>query len=69
LRLLRLDPFANLRLYGLRDSFGVMVNYRYIPEDLAENHERFIQSVSHTKEWQGCPHVLRNRRAARSILA
>jgi hypothetical protein len=30
--------------YGLRDSFGVMVNYRYIPEELEENHERFVRS-------------------------
>jgi len=43
-RLESIDPFANLRPYGLRDSFGVMVNYRYIPEDLEENHERFVRS-------------------------
>lgn len=43
-RLESIDPFANLRAYGLRDSFGVMVNYRYIPEDLEENHERFVRS-------------------------
>ncbi len=43
-RLESVDPFANLRPYGLRDSFGVMVNYRYIPEDLEENHERFVTS-------------------------
>jgi malonyl-CoA decarboxylase len=41
-RLEAIDPFANLRPYGLRDSFGVMVNYRYIPEDLEENHEKFV---------------------------
>ena len=43
-RLEAIDPFANLRPYGLRDSFGMMVNYRYIPDALAENHERFVQS-------------------------
>ena len=43
-RLESIDPFANLRPYGLRDSFGVMVNYRYIPEDLEENHELFVSS-------------------------
>jgi malonyl-CoA decarboxylase len=43
-RLESIDPFANLRPYGLRDSFGVMVNYRYIPEDLEENHERFVRN-------------------------
>jgi malonyl-CoA decarboxylase len=41
-RLESIDTFANLRPYGLRDSFGVMVNYRYIPEDLEENHEQFV---------------------------
>ncbi len=43
-RLESIDPFANLRPYGLLDSFGVMVNYRYIPEDLEENHELFVTS-------------------------
>jgi malonyl-CoA decarboxylase len=43
-RLESIDTFANLRPYGLRDSFGVMVNYRYIPEDLEENHELFVSS-------------------------
>jgi len=43
-RLESIDLFANLRPYGLRDSFGVMVNYRYIPEDLEENHEQFVRS-------------------------
>ncbi len=41
-RLEAVDPFANLRPYGLRDSFGVMVNYRYVPDEVEENHERFI---------------------------
>jgi malonyl-CoA decarboxylase len=43
-RLESIDPFANLRPYGLRDSFGVMVNYRYIPGEVEENHERFVVS-------------------------
>ncbi|HEY2392430.1 MAG TPA: malonyl-CoA decarboxylase family protein [Candidatus Angelobacter sp.] len=43
-RLESIDTFANLRPYGLRDSYGVMVNYRYIPEDLEENHELFVTS-------------------------
>jgi malonyl-CoA decarboxylase len=43
-RLESIDPFANTRPYGLRDSFGVMVNYRYIPEDLEENHEQFVRT-------------------------
>ncbi len=43
-RLESIDPFANMRPYGLRDSFGVMVNYRYIPGEVEENHERFVVS-------------------------
>ena len=43
-RLESIDPFANLRPYGLRDSFGVMANYRYIPDDLEENHEQFVRT-------------------------
>jgi malonyl-CoA decarboxylase len=43
-RLESINPSANLRPYGLRDSFGVMVNYRYAPEELEENHERFVQT-------------------------
>jgi malonyl-CoA decarboxylase len=42
-RLESIHPFANIRSYGLHDSFGVMVSYRYIPEDLEENHERFVR--------------------------
>jgi malonyl-CoA decarboxylase len=43
-RLESIDPFANMRPYGLRDSFGVMANYRYLPDELEENHERFVVS-------------------------
>ena len=43
-RLESIDPFANMRPYGLHDSFGVMVNYRYLPDELEENHERFVVS-------------------------
>jgi malonyl-CoA decarboxylase len=43
-RLEAVNPFANLRPYGLRDSFGVMVNYRYVPNELEENHERFVRT-------------------------
>jgi malonyl-CoA decarboxylase len=42
-RLESVDPFANLRPYGLRESFGVMANYRYVPNELEENHERFVR--------------------------
>jgi len=42
-RLERINTFGNLRPYGLRDSFGVTVNYRYMPDELEENHERFVR--------------------------
>jgi malonyl-CoA decarboxylase len=42
-RLERINTFGNLRPYGLRDSFGVTVNYRYLPDELEENHERFVR--------------------------
>ena len=42
-RLERINPFGNLRSYGLQDSFGVTVNYRYLPAELEENHERFVR--------------------------
>jgi malonyl-CoA decarboxylase len=43
-RLESIDPFANVRPYGLRESYGVMVNYRYIPDELADHHERFVRT-------------------------
>lgn len=43
-RLEAIDPFANVRAYGLHDSYGVMVNYRYVPDELADNHESFVVS-------------------------
>ncbi len=42
-RLERINTFGNLRPYGLRDSFGVTANYRYLPAELEENHERFVR--------------------------
>jgi malonyl-CoA decarboxylase len=27
----------------MRDSFGLMVNYRYVPDELEENHERYVR--------------------------
>ena len=43
---------GNLRPYGLEASFGVTVNYKYVPAVLVENHERFLRGgnirVSHT---------------------
>jgi malonyl-CoA decarboxylase len=42
-RLERINPFGNLRSYGLQASFGVTVNYRYLPDELEENHELFVR--------------------------
>ena len=42
-RLQRINVFGNLRPYGLEESFGVTVNYRYVPAELEENHERFVR--------------------------
>jgi len=41
-RLERINPFADLSEHGLRTSYGVMVNYLYVPEEVEENHERFV---------------------------
>jgi malonyl-CoA decarboxylase len=62
-RLESIDPFANLRPYGLRDSFGVMVNYRYIPEDLEENHERFVRNG----EISVAPGLMQERRVSTAL--
>lgn len=42
-RLERINAFGNVREYGLRDSFGATANYRYLPTELEENHERFVR--------------------------
>jgi malonyl-CoA decarboxylase len=41
-RLERINRFGNARSYGLSDSFGLMANYRYVPEEFEENHEGFV---------------------------
>jgi malonyl-CoA decarboxylase len=43
-RLEGINAFGNLRPYGIEASFGVTVNYRYLPAELEENHERFVRS-------------------------
>jgi malonyl-CoA decarboxylase len=43
-RLEGVNAFGNLRPYGIEASFGVTVNYRYLPAELEENHERFVRS-------------------------
>jgi malonyl-CoA decarboxylase len=42
-RLERVNAFGNLRPYGLRASIGVTANYRYLPAEFEENHERFVR--------------------------
>jgi malonyl-CoA decarboxylase len=42
-RLERVNAFGNLRPYGLQASFGLTANYRYMPAELEENHERFVR--------------------------
>jgi malonyl-CoA decarboxylase len=42
-RLERINVYGNLRPYGLEASYGVTVNYRYLPDELEENHERFVR--------------------------
>jgi malonyl-CoA decarboxylase len=41
-RLERINPFSNLRPYGLTQSFGTTANYRYVPDELEDNHEHFV---------------------------
>jgi len=43
-RLETLRPFADPSARGLALSLGVMANYRYVPEDFEENHERFVET-------------------------
>jgi malonyl-CoA decarboxylase len=43
-RLERVNAFGNLRPYGLEASVGLTVNYRYLPAELEENHERFVRA-------------------------
>jgi malonyl-CoA decarboxylase len=38
----RVNPAADLSPNGWRQSYGVMVNYRYEPERLELNHERYV---------------------------
>jgi malonyl-CoA decarboxylase len=42
-RLERINAFGNLRPYGLKASYGMTANYRYLPAELEENHERFVR--------------------------
>ncbi|MFD1910971.1 malonyl-CoA decarboxylase [Halodurantibacterium flavum] len=42
-RLERLNPLGDLSPNGLRQSHGLMVNYRYALEDIERNHEAFAE--------------------------
>lgn len=41
-RLERVNPFADMSAVRIKESFGVMVNYRYEPDDVVDNHEAFV---------------------------
>lgn len=42
-RLEQLNWAAQKNLTGLRNSFGIMANYRYIIDDIEKNHENFVK--------------------------
>jgi malonyl-CoA decarboxylase len=42
-RLERINAFGNLRPYGLEASYGVTINYRYVADEVEENHEQFVR--------------------------
>jgi malonyl-CoA decarboxylase len=42
-RLEAINAFGNARPYGLAESYGLMVNYRYVLDELEENHEGFVR--------------------------
>lgn len=41
-RLERINVFANSTPQGISESKGLMVNYRYVPEEFESNHEAFV---------------------------
>ena len=53
-RLERINAFANLSTRGIKESAGLMANYRYSPEDFESNHEAFVhrQEISLTRKLQ-----------------
>jgi malonyl-CoA decarboxylase len=42
-RLEAINLFGNERPYGLTQSCGLMVNYRYVLDEVEDNHERFVR--------------------------
>ena len=43
-RLERINWMANMSARGLRESYGIMVNYLYDPSTIEANHERFVRN-------------------------
>ncbi|WP_029348907.1 malonyl-CoA decarboxylase [Bosea sp. 117] len=41
-RLERINPFGDLSPKGIKQAAGLMVNYRYVPEEIEANHEAFF---------------------------
>jgi malonyl-CoA decarboxylase len=41
-RLDRINVFANASKQGIQESWGCMVNYRYVESDLIANHEAYL---------------------------
>ncbi|MBS7546015.1 malonyl-CoA decarboxylase [Ancylobacter oerskovii] len=44
-RLERIDPFGDLSAKGLKQAAGLMVNYRYLLDDIEANHEAFFDKA------------------------
>ncbi len=44
-RLDRINVFANVSRRGIEESAGLMVNYRYAPEEFESNHEAFVHRL------------------------
>jgi malonyl-CoA decarboxylase len=50
-RLERLNPLGDLSPKGLRQSFGMMVNYLYDLDKVARQHESFVRGeVAHSRQ-------------------
>jgi malonyl-CoA decarboxylase len=43
-RLERINPMSDLSDKGIAQSYGVMVNYRYEPDDIEQNHEAYADA-------------------------
>ena len=50
-RMERLNPLGDLSAKGLRQSFGMMVNYLYDLDKVEAHHEQFVQgTVAHSRQ-------------------